>query len=61
LTNSGGTRSTGRGGRSLVDLEKLRIIAKETISREDVKYLIGWRRDLWLSRISLLYQGNPKK
>jgi formate dehydrogenase subunit beta len=43
----------------LVDLEKLRTVAKETISRDDVKYLIGWRQGTYGFRVTPCFIKEP--
>ena len=43
----------------MVDLEKLRILAKETISREDVKYLIGWKEGTYGFAVSPCFITDP--
>jgi len=43
----------------LVDLENLRTIAKETISREDVKYFIGWREGTYGFSVSPHFVREP--
>jgi formate dehydrogenase subunit beta len=44
----------------LVDLEKLKNVAKDTVSREDVKYLIGWRQGTYGFRVSPLFMTEPE-
>ena len=43
----------------MVDLEKLRTVAKETISRDDVKYLIGWRQGTYGFRVTPCFIEEP--
>lgn len=45
----------------LVDLEKLRTVAKETVSRDDVKYLIGWRQGTYGFRVSPHFMKEPEE
>jgi len=45
----------------LVDLEKLKSIAKETVSRDDVKYLIGWRQGTYGFRVSPHFVEKPEE
>jgi len=45
----------------LIDLEKLRDLARETISRDDVKYLIGWKPGTHGFRISPHFVSNPEE
>ncbi len=43
----------------MVDLEKLRTVAKETISRDDIKYLIGWKEGTYGFRVSPCFVKEP--
>lgn len=45
----------------MVDLEKLKNIAKETVSRDDVKYLIGWRQGSYGFRVSPHFVKEPEE
>ena len=45
----------------MVDLEKLRNVASETVSREDVKYLIGWRQGTYGFRVSPHFVKKPEE
>jgi ferredoxin len=45
----------------LADLEKLRTVAKETVSRDDVKYLIGWREGTYGFRVSPHFVTEPEE
>ena len=44
----------------MVDLEKLKNVAKDTVSREDVKYLIGWRQGTYGFRVSPHFMTKPE-
>lgn len=45
----------------MADLEKLRTVAKETVSRDDVKYLIGWRQGTYGFRVSPHFITEPEE
>ena len=45
----------------MVDLDKLRNVAKETVSRDDVKYLIGWRQGTYGFRVSPYFIKEPEE
>ncbi|MDO9536249.1 MAG: 4Fe-4S dicluster domain-containing protein [Bacillota bacterium] len=45
----------------MVDLEKMRTIAKETVSRDDVRYLIGWRQGTYGFRVSPHFMKGPEE
>jgi formate dehydrogenase (coenzyme F420) beta subunit len=60
LTNFAGTRSIGRRRRPLIDLEKLRDIARDTVSRDDIKYLVGWRPGTFGFRVSPHFVRKPE-
>src|SRR5690554_2661223 len=51
LTSSGAGKSAGEEGK-VMDLNKLRETAAGIVSRDDVKYLIGWRRGTFGYRVS---------
>lgn len=44
----------------MVDLEKLRKTASEIVSRDDVKYLIGWRKGSYGYRVSPVWVEKPE-
>jgi len=45
----------------LADLEKLITVAKETVSRDDVKYLIGWRKGTYGFRVTPHFVSKPEE
>lgn len=45
----------------MVDLDKLRTVAKETVSRDDVKYLIGWSQGTFGFRVSPHFVKEPEE
>ena len=45
----------------MVDLDKLRTVAKETVSRDDVKYLIGWGQGTFGFRVSPQFVNEPEE
>lgn len=45
----------------MVDLDKLRTVAKETVSRDDVKYLIGWSQGTFGYRVSPHFVKTPEE
>ncbi len=45
----------------MVDLEKLRTVAKEIVSQDDIKYLIGWRDGTFGFRISPHFMETPEE
>ncbi len=44
----------------MVDVEKLKEIARETVSRDDVKYLIGWRQGSFGFRAAPHFVNKPE-
>ena len=44
----------------MVDVEKLKEIARETVSRDDVKYLIGWRQGTFGFRAAPHFVNKPE-
>ena len=44
-----------------MSLEKLRVMAKEIIARDDIKYLIGWRQGTYGFRVSPHFVQNPEE
>ncbi|MGI5882401.1 MAG: 4Fe-4S binding protein [Dethiobacteria bacterium] len=45
----------------MADLEKLITVAKETVSRDDVKHLIGWRQGTYGFRVSPHFITEPEE
>lgn len=45
----------------MVNVEKLKEIARETISRDDVKYLIGWRQGTYGFRAAPYFVNTPEE
>ncbi|MBS4023957.1 MAG: 4Fe-4S dicluster domain-containing protein [Dethiobacter sp.] len=45
----------------MINLEKIRDIAKNTVSRDDIKYLIGWRQGTYGFRVSPHFVRKPEE
>ncbi len=45
----------------MVNVDKLKEIARETISRDDVKYLIGWRQGTYGFRAAPYFMSTPEE
>lgn len=45
----------------MVDLEKLKNVAREAVSRDDVKYLIGWRQGTFGFRVAPHFVKDPEE